>query len=96
MSLDTFVRFDARAGKLEQLRDELILLLEPTRAESGCLDIGLYEEANGSGTLVIHSRWSGEAAFDGHAQTPHMQRFLGLVGELITNPLKAVRTRQIG
>ena len=53
MRLDTFVRFDARPGKLVQLRDELVLLLEPTRAESGCLDIGLYEETNGSGTLLF-------------------------------------------
>lgn len=96
MRLDTFVRFDARPGKLEQLRDELVLLLEPTRAESGCLVIGLYEETNRSGTLVIHSTWANEAAFDAHPQLPHMKRFLGLVGELITNPVKAVRTRQIG
>jgi quinol monooxygenase YgiN len=96
LSLDVFVRFDARPGKLEQLRDELVLILEPTRAESCCIDIGLYEETNGSGTLIIHSTWASEAAFDAHAQLPHMKRFLNLVGELIANPVKAVRTRQIG
>jgi quinol monooxygenase YgiN len=34
-------------------------------------------------------------AFDAHAHLPHMKRFLGLVGELITHPLQAVRTKQI-
>jgi quinol monooxygenase YgiN len=95
LPLDIFVRFDARPGKLEQLRDELVLILEPTRAESGCVGIRLYEETGSSGTLIIHSRWADEAAFDAHAQLPHVQRFLSLVGELVTNHVKAVRTRQI-
>jgi quinol monooxygenase YgiN len=96
VSLDVFVRFDAKAGKLEQLREELVLILKPTRAESGCIDIHLFEEASASGTFIIHSKWVDEAAFDAHPQLPYMKRFLSLVGELITNPVNAIRTRQIG
>jgi quinol monooxygenase YgiN len=95
MSLDVFVRFDARPGKLKELREELGLIIEPTRAESGCIDIHLFEEIGNSGTLVIHSVWVGEEAFDGHAQLPHMKRFLGLLSNLTSNQVKALRTRQI-
>src|SRR5437879_12695738 len=35
-------------------------------------------------------------AFDGHPKLPHMTRFLGLVGELTTHPVKGIRTKQIG
>jgi quinol monooxygenase YgiN len=55
-----------------------------------------YEEKSASGTFFIHSIWKDEAAFDAHAQFPHMKRFLGLVGDFATNPVRAVRTRQIG
>jgi Antibiotic biosynthesis monooxygenase len=48
-----------------------------------------------SGTFFIHSTWKDEGAFDAHAQFPHMKRFLGLLGDLVTNPVKAVRTRQM-
>ena len=95
MPLDVFVRFDAKPGKLKQLRGELILLLEPTRAESGCTKIQLFEEKNRSGTFIIHSSWVDEAAFDAPTQLPHMQRFLNLVEELVTNPVKATRTRRM-
>ncbi len=95
MSFHTFVRFDAKPGQVDSLRSELLSLLEPTRGEPGCIVIHLYEEKSASGTFFIHSTWNDEAAFDAHPQFPHMKRFLGLIGDLVTNPVKAVRTRQL-
>lgn len=95
MSFHTFVRFDAKPGQLDILRNELLSVLEPTRAEPGCIAIHLFEENSSSGTFFIHSTWKDEAAFDAHAQFPHMKRFLALVPDLVKNPVKAVRTRQI-
>jgi len=95
LSFHVFVRFDARPGELDRLRNELLAILDPTRAEPDCIDIHLYEEKSASGTFFIHSGWRDEAAFDAHAQLPHMKRFLGLVDDLVSNPVKAVRTRQI-
>lgn len=96
MTLHVFVRFEPRPGKERTLHDELRLILEPTRAEAGCIRIHLYESARDPLLFFIHSEWTDEAAFEAHAELPHMKRFLGLVGELITHPLKAVRTKQIG
>ena len=73
-----------------------MLVLEPTRAEPGCVRIHLYESTREPLVYVIHSEWIDEQAFDAHAAMPHMKRFLGLINELIANPLQAVRTRQIG
>jgi quinol monooxygenase YgiN len=95
MPLHTFVRFDAKPGQLEFLRRELLCLLNPTRAEPGCLDIHLFEEKGPSGTFVIHSRWQDEAAFNNHVELPHMKRFRALVPGLVTNTVKAIRTHQI-
>ena len=96
MPLHIFVRFEPRPGKQHQLLDELMLILEPTRAEAGCIRIHLYESTRDPLAFFIHSEWTDEAAFDVHAELPHMRRFLGLVDELITHPLQAVRTKQIG
>ena len=96
MSLHVFVRFDARPDKLERLRTEVLGILEPTRAEPGCVDIHLYEEKSASGTFFIHSTWRDDAAIDTHLQLPHMKRFQGVLDDLVSNTVKAVRTRQIG
>ncbi len=95
MPLHVFIRFEPITEKRQQLHDELILILEPTRAEPGCARIHLYESTRDPLAFFIHSEWIDEAAFDTHAQLPHMKRFLGLVGDLITHPLQAVRTKQI-
>jgi quinol monooxygenase YgiN len=89
------LRFDVKPGQLDSLRNELLSILQATRAEPGCIDLHLYEEKSASGTFFIHSTWKEESAFDAHAQFPHMKRFLGLLGDLVTDPVKAVRTRQI-
>jgi quinol monooxygenase YgiN len=96
LPLFTFVRFEPRPGKEPELRDELNLLLEPTRAEPGCVRINLYESTRTPVEFYFHSEWKDEAAFNAHAGLPHMVRFLGLVADLITHPVRGVRTRRIG
>ena len=96
MPLHTFVRFEPIAGKEQQLREELKSLLEPTRAEPGCIRIHLYEALRDPLVFYIHSEWVDEAAFDAHPELPHMTRFLSLVKELVTHPVKGLRTREIG
>jgi quinol monooxygenase YgiN len=96
MLLYIFARFEPRPGKGLQLRDELMRVLEPTRAEPGCVRIHLYESTREPLFYFIHSEWIDERAFDAHAELPPIRRFLGLVDDLITHPLQAVRTKQIG
>ena len=96
MQLHTFVRFEPVPGKEDRLREELRLLLSPTRAEPGCIRIHLYEALTAPLVFYIHSEWVDERAFDAHRELPHMTRFLGLVGELSTHPVKGIRTKQIG
>jgi len=96
LPLHTFVRFEPVPGKEDLLREELRLLLAPTRAEPGCIRIHLYEALRGPLAFYIHSEWLDDGAFDAHPKLPHMTRFLGLVGELTTHPVKGIRTKQIG
>jgi quinol monooxygenase YgiN len=96
MPLYIFARLEPRPGKELQLRDELMRVVEPTRAEPGCLRINLYESTRGPLTYFIHSAWIDEAAFDAHIELPHTVRFTAQVENLITHPLHPVRTRQIG
>jgi len=96
MPLYIFARLEPKPGKELQLRDELRRVLEPTRAEPGCVRIHLYESTRDPVTYFIHSQWIDEPAFDAHVELPHTRRFVREVADLITEPLQAVRTQQIG
>jgi quinol monooxygenase YgiN len=52
----------------DTLRDTLLALVTPTRAEAGCLTYDLYEDAGGS--FVLFENWRSEAALQNRQQQP--------------------------
>jgi len=77
-------------------REELLRVVEPSRAEAGCLAIHVFESLREPFVFAIHSEWVDEAAFELHAQLPHTVRFLGAAGKLLPHPVQGLRAREIG
>ncbi len=78
-----------------EFRQEMLRNLEPTRAEIGCVAIYLFESLREPFVFAIHSEWVDEAAFELHAELPHTLRFLKAAENLLTHPVKGLRTREI-
>ena len=95
MSVHFFVRFEPRPGKEQEFREALLRVVEPTRAEMGCLAINVFESLGQPAAFAIHSEWVDEAAFERHAQLPHTMRFIQSANELLTHPVEGLRTRWI-
>ena len=89
-------RLEPRPGKQDAFRDEVLRVVEATRAESGCLKIEVFESLRAPFVFAIHSEWADEAAFERHAQLPHTVRFLEAAEALLTHPVEGLRLRQIG
>jgi len=95
MPLYIFARLEPLPGKEQEVQEALRQVLEPTRAEWGCVRINIYQSTRGPLTYYVHSEWADEAAFDAHVEMPHTVRFANAVESLISAPLRAVRTKQI-
>ena len=96
MELFIFARFHAGEGKDEAVAAALRDVVGPSREEAGCLAINAYRSTRDPRLFYIHSRWTGEAAFEVHATLPHTVRFLQDVQALIDHPLEVTRARPIG
>jgi len=96
MSMHFFVRFQPSPGNEAEFREELLRVVEPTRAEAGCVAMRVYESLHEPFVLAIHSEWVNEAAFEHHAQLPHTLRLLQAAERLLPHPVEGIRTRQIG
>ena len=96
MELFIFARFHARPGSEETVADALRDVLAPTRGEPGCLRIDAFRSIHDPQLFYIHSRWTGEAAFDRHAGLPHTVRFVARVEPLIDHPFDVTRAEAIG
>ena len=96
MSIHCFVRFEPLPGKAMEFREEVLRVVDATRAEIGCLAIHVFESLREPCVFAIHSEWADEAAFELHAKLPHTARFLEAAEKLLTNPVQALRSREIG
>ena len=89
------VRFEPREGKEGEFREALRQVIEPTRAEPGCLAIHVFESLRARFVFAIHSEWVDEAAFDLHARLPHTVRFLAAAKEFLTHPVQGLKAQEI-
>jgi len=74
-SVTVFCLMRPKPDRAEGLRDSLMALVRPTRAEAGCLAYDLYEEADGS--LVLFETWRSPAELAAHQQQPAVQKLFG-------------------
>jgi quinol monooxygenase YgiN len=90
-----FIRFEPSPDRAKEFREELVRVVEPTRGESGCRSIRVFESLGEPFVYAIHSEWEDEAAFERHAQLPHTARFVAAVERLLGHPVQGLRAREI-
>ena len=73
----------AKAGQQDALEQHLRALLEPTRAEAGCSQYDLHQDAEQPGTFYVLERWNDEAALEFHNNTAHFQHFIAQTRDAI-------------
>lgn len=87
------VIFRARPGVEDTLRSELLALIEPTLLEAGCLNYDLHEATNEPGVFYFHETWASVGDHQAHRETPHVQRFLAINGDLVAEPIREIKGR---
>lgn len=74
--LNVVVGLKAKAGKEDELRRHLSVLVEPSRKEEGNLRYDLFEDACEPGRFVFVEAWSSvETRMQHHEHGPHIQHF---------------------
>ncbi len=91
MDLYIFARFHASAGNEAAVAGLLREQTEGVRKKSGCLAIHAYCAIRDPRLFYIHSRWTGEAAFERHAELPRTVQFVERIEALIDHPFDATR-----
>lgn len=59
---------------------------DKTRAEDGCISYGFFTAIEDSNSFVAVEEWTDRAALDRHFETPHLQEFARLLGEVVVEP----------
>lgn len=86
----------AKPAHVDAVRAALQRLVEPSRAEAGCLQYDLHEDLEQPGRFVFFERWTDAAALAAHARAPHSVAHGPAVRDLVVAPAVLTRLRQIG
>ncbi len=80
-------RIRAKAGKEELVREHLMALIGPTRAEAGCINYDLHQSVEDKGLFLFYENWVSKKALDTHLATPHLEGFKAVADEILAEPL---------
>jgi len=84
----------AKPGSEATVGAALAALVEPTRAEEGCLSYELYESEADPTTFITVELWRSQADLDQHTTSPHLRAALESAGDALAatpaiHPLKS-------
>ncbi len=69
-------RIRAKEGMEEQMMKELMALVEPSRADAGCVNYDLHRATDDKGLFLFHENWSSREDLEAHIAKPHLKAFL--------------------
>ena len=94
--ITTIARLKAKPGAEERLEEVLKSLIEPTRAESGCIDYTMHRDLEEPGVYYFYDNWRSQEDLDAHFEMPYMKRIIEMAPDLLAEPLKLIRLEKLG
>jgi quinol monooxygenase YgiN len=85
-SLTVLAQIKARPDKADQVRQELLSLVAPSRKDAGCLNYDLHQGKDNPALFLFHENWTSKAHLDAHLQKPDLQAVLARLGPLVAEP----------
>jgi quinol monooxygenase YgiN len=95
-TLRVVARILGKSDKVDELRTLLVGLLEPTRAEPGCISYELLQNKENEAEFTFVEEWEDDSVFDAHLASDHIQQALGEFPNLLAAELDLRRHKLVG
>jgi quinol monooxygenase YgiN len=74
--LNVVALLKAKAGSEAILQQALSSLVQPSRAEAGCISYELFKSTVDATTFIMVELWQSQSDLDAHMKTPHIAQAL--------------------
>ncbi|MED1864718.1 putative quinol monooxygenase [Fictibacillus nanhaiensis] len=75
MSITINAILEAKPGKEDALREELIKVVQASRKEEGCISYTLHESTENPETFVFYENWLDEDVLTRHIESDHYKNY---------------------
>lgn len=92
--LTIVARIEAKADKVELVKNALLKLIEPTRKEEGCLQYDLHQDNENPDVFVFYENWESRSLWQTHMNNDHLKAYMeetdGAVASFTLNEMSKV------
>ena len=88
-------RAKAKPQLIQQVKKTLLSMIEPTRAEQGCIEYNLHQSADDPSVFFFYEIWESKEALDSHTKTPHLMALVEKADDLFAEPLDVTSWKMI-
>lgn len=88
-------RLRAQPGEETELKSVLEGLIEPTRAEAGCLHYELWQNRADSSEFTFIEEWASDEALASHGESDHIRQGRERLRDLLVEPMDLRRYDRI-
>lgn len=88
-ALTVVVMFEAKSGKETELKNVLLNVIKPSRAETACLEYRLHQNLNDSTQFFLYENWASQAALQEHFNQPYIVELLKRLDGLLAKPFQS-------
>mgnify|MGYP003389949702 CR=1 FL=1 len=85
----------SKPDTIDQTREVLIGLVEPTRAEEGCIKYELHQNTSDPTDFTFIEEWTDDASLDVHLESEHLIEAREKLADLLAAPADIRRYRLI-
>jgi quinol monooxygenase YgiN len=85
----------AKPGMEHEVREALLGLCGPTRAEKGCINYDLHQSPDDPTQFLFHENWASKSDLDAHSQSAHLQAWRKRAVDLLVEPARVTRWSEI-
>ena len=85
--LTVMARIKAKAGMEEQVRQDLMSLVGPTRSEEGCVNYDLHQNQNDKSLFFLYENWVSKKALDEHLEMPYLKALKEKADQILAEPI---------
>jgi quinol monooxygenase YgiN len=86
LTIHVIARHTARPETIDDVRRILLELIEPSRAEPGCLKYELFQNADAPADFTFMEAFASDEALKAHAAAPYISGLAARLKDLVARP----------
>lgn len=90
-----FARLKVKNDAIEEAKHAALAIVEPSRAEAGCLNYDFHQTIDDPSVFVWHETWMDKAAVEEHGQSPHFVEFSEAIKNITEEPLQLTFAKMV-